>query len=125
MSRYLEQVDHALPDRVEGFYLVGSAALQAFQPGRSDIDFVAVTTGRLDESELHRLRRAQRNLYRDELVRTVTRVPWRWPLVCSLDDLADRAGGPGGTPFTGPPGMRVRGGSMAASRPRTEPARAS
>lgn len=37
---YLAAVDEALPGFVEGFYLVGSAALGAWQPGVSDIDTV-------------------------------------------------------------------------------------
>ena len=39
---YLAGVDRVLPGRLEGFYLVGSVALGAFRPRRSDIDFVGV-----------------------------------------------------------------------------------
>lgn len=33
---YLRLADRLLPGRVVGFYLVGSAALDSFRPGRSD-----------------------------------------------------------------------------------------
>lgn len=56
VRRYLGVADRLLPGRVVGFYLVGSVALGAFRPGRSDIDFVAVLDGGLDGSELRRLR---------------------------------------------------------------------
>lgn len=55
-ASYLRLADRLLPGRITGFYLVGSAALGAFRPGRSDIDFVAVLDGPLDRSELRRLR---------------------------------------------------------------------
>jgi hypothetical protein len=43
VSRYLDLVDAEVPGLVEGFYLVGSVALDDFRPGASDVDFVAVT----------------------------------------------------------------------------------
>jgi len=43
-TRYLESVDNGLPGLVEGFYLVGSAALGAWQPGVSDIDTIILTS---------------------------------------------------------------------------------
>ena len=54
--RYLRIADRLLPGRIVGFYLVGSAALGAYRPERSDIDFVAVVDRRLDRGELARLR---------------------------------------------------------------------
>jgi Domain of unknown function (DUF4111)/Nucleotidyltransferase domain len=42
VDRYLGVADRLLPGRITGFYLVGSVALGAYRPGRSDIDFVAV-----------------------------------------------------------------------------------
>ena len=83
VDRYLASVDRALPGRVSGFYLVGSAALGAFQAGRSDIDFVALVDHRLSPAELASLNRAQRHLYRAALVESVSSLPWRWPLVCN------------------------------------------
>ena len=52
-TRYLATADRLLPGRVTGLYLVGSAALGAFHPGRSDVDLVAVVDGDVD---LRRLR---------------------------------------------------------------------
>ena len=46
VGRYLREVDLAAPGAIEGFYVVGSTALGAFRPGRSDVDFVAVIGGR-------------------------------------------------------------------------------
>lgn len=43
VGAYLLAVDAVDPDLVEGFYVIGSAALGDFRPGASDIDFVAVT----------------------------------------------------------------------------------
>ncbi|MDQ6882638.1 MAG: DUF4111 domain-containing protein [Candidatus Dormibacteraeota bacterium] len=48
--------DRVLPGRLEAFYLVGSVALGAFRPGRSDIDFVAVIDGSSTGRELLLLR---------------------------------------------------------------------
>jgi hypothetical protein len=56
VARYLEVADRWLPERIHGFYVVGSTALGAFRPGRSDVDFVAVLDRRLDVDELRRLR---------------------------------------------------------------------
>ena len=68
VDRYLCQVDLAVPGATEGFYVVGSAALGAFRPGRSGIDLVAVVGDRLRAVELSRLRWAQRRLYAADLV---------------------------------------------------------
>ncbi len=83
VGRYLRQVDVAVPGAIEGFYVVGSTALGAFRPGRSDVDFVAVVGDRLSVVELSRLRWAQRRLYAADLARTFLRPPWRWPLTCN------------------------------------------
>jgi aminoglycoside adenylyltransferase-like protein/nucleotidyltransferase-like protein len=56
VEHYLRVVDRLLPGRLEGFYIVGSTALDAYRPGRSDIDFVAVVDGSLSSQELRRLR---------------------------------------------------------------------
>ena len=42
LGTYLEIVDSSAPGLVEGLYVVGSYALDDWQPGRSDIDIVAV-----------------------------------------------------------------------------------
>ena len=63
VARYLRDADRALPGRITGFYLVGSVALGAYRPGRSDIDFVAVVDvadgDALSAAEVRRLRAAQ------------------------------------------------------------------
>jgi hypothetical protein len=41
VARYLALLDGVLPGSLDGLYLVGSTALGDFQPGSSDIDFVA------------------------------------------------------------------------------------
>jgi hypothetical protein len=58
-ARYLRWVDRVLPGRVVGFYVVGSAALDAFRPGRSDLDFVAVIDRTLTQADVRRARLAQ------------------------------------------------------------------
>jgi hypothetical protein len=55
-GRYLAVADRLLPGRITGFYVVGSAALGAWRPGRSDIDFVAVLAGEPTRGEARRLR---------------------------------------------------------------------
>ena len=83
VGRYLRQVDLAIPGAIQGFYVVGSAALGAFRPGRSDVDFVAVVGDRLGPAELSCLRWVQRRLYAVDVTRAFLRLPWRWPLTCN------------------------------------------
>lgn len=52
LDEYKEQVQTSLPDLITGFYLHGSLALNAFNPGLSDVDFIAVVSRRLTESDL-------------------------------------------------------------------------
>jgi hypothetical protein len=44
LHRYLMWVDNVLPGLVEGLYLIGSTALSDYQPGVSDVDFIAVSS---------------------------------------------------------------------------------
>ena len=83
VGRYLRRVDRAIPGAIQGFYVVGSTALGAFRPGRSDVDFVAVLADRLGAADLNRLRRAQRSLYAADVATAFLRLPWRWPLTCN------------------------------------------
>jgi hypothetical protein len=83
VERYLAHADRAIPGRIMAFYIVGSAALGALQPGRSDLDFVAVVDRPLDAIELERLRRAQRRLYLGAFARAASHVPWRLPITCN------------------------------------------
>jgi hypothetical protein len=77
----LARLDRALPGRITGFYVVGSACLGAFRDGRSDVDFVAVASGRLDAGELRRLRTIHRERWASALAGDALR--GRWPLVCN------------------------------------------
>jgi aminoglycoside adenylyltransferase-like protein/nucleotidyltransferase-like protein len=62
VTRYLALADETLPDRVEGLYLVGSLALNDYQEGQSDIDFVALTGSPLSAGELDRAEAIHRAL---------------------------------------------------------------
>ena len=64
MSAYARLVDDTLPGRIRGLYLAGSLALDDYRPGRSDIDFVAVSDTKLQLSELEMLRRVHAELRR-------------------------------------------------------------
>ncbi|MEH1167715.1 aminoglycoside adenylyltransferase domain-containing protein [Micromonospora sp. CPCC 205539] len=52
---YLQAVDQALPGYVRGLYVVGSAALGAWQPGVSDVDTVIMTARPATDGDLDRL----------------------------------------------------------------------
>ncbi|MFB9357739.1 aminoglycoside adenylyltransferase domain-containing protein [Actinoplanes nipponensis] len=51
-AAYLDLADRHAPGLVQGLYLQGSIALGDYRPGVSDIDFVAVVSGRPDLSAL-------------------------------------------------------------------------
>jgi hypothetical protein len=53
---YLDAIDRALPEFVARLYVVGSLALGAWQPGRSDVDIVIFTSRVPTESDLVALR---------------------------------------------------------------------
>ena len=78
----LLRLDRALPGRIEGFYVVGSACLGTFRHGRSDVDFVAIVDGPFREAELRRLRAVHIGRWVDALVRDGV-LRRRWPLVCN------------------------------------------
>ena len=78
----LARLDHALPGRMERFYLVGSACMGAFRLGRSDVDFVAIVDRRLARAELARLGALHLGRWTSALVRHVA-IQRRWPLVCN------------------------------------------
>ena len=52
LGAYLAALDTALPGAVRGVYLTGSAALGDWRPGRSDLDILTVTDGRLGDAGL-------------------------------------------------------------------------
>jgi hypothetical protein len=58
LGTYLEIVDSTVPGLVEGLYVVGSYALDDWQPGRSDIDIVAVLAEPATDEDFGGLRTA-------------------------------------------------------------------
>ena len=58
LGTYLSAVDAAAPGLIEGLYVVGSYALDDWQPGRSDIDIVAVTAEPATDDDFATLRTA-------------------------------------------------------------------
>jgi len=76
----LARLDCVCPGRVEGFYVVGSASMGAFRPGRSDGDFVAILNSELSRAELARLRAIHVGRWTSSLVRDVV-IGRQWPLV--------------------------------------------
>ena len=86
----LARLDRALPGRIEGFYVVGSACLGAFRADRSDVDFVALVRGELGLDEVGRLRTIHRRLWVAALARDVA-LRRRWPVVCNGSYLTPEA----------------------------------
>jgi hypothetical protein len=61
---YLTIIDLQAPRLVEALYLVGSTALDDFQPGRSDVDFIAVSRNGLSVADFAAIKRAHAQLRR-------------------------------------------------------------
>jgi Domain of unknown function (DUF4111)/Nucleotidyltransferase domain len=55
-QRHLQAVDAAAPGLIRALYLTGSIALGDYQPGRSDIDFMAFTSRPCGEADIELLR---------------------------------------------------------------------
>jgi hypothetical protein len=55
LNRYQHLLDKRTPHLVSAVYVYGSVALDAFVPGRSDIDFVALLSRNAQSSDLHAL----------------------------------------------------------------------
>ncbi|MFT3891249.1 MAG: DUF4111 domain-containing protein [Anaerolineales bacterium] len=51
LESYFAQINHRLPGFLEAFYIVGSIALDEFNPHFSDVDFIAVTNHPATEQE--------------------------------------------------------------------------
>lgn len=83
IDHYLRVADRLLPGRIEGFYVVGSTALGAYRPGRSDIDFVAVLDGRLSRPELRRLRLVHLIAGARSGIRAIRRRRFTFPGTCN------------------------------------------
>lgn len=77
----LARLDRALPGRIEGLYVVGSASTGAFRLGRSDVDFVAVVDRDLSRLELARVWAVHMGCWMSALVHGTAR--GHWPLVCN------------------------------------------
>ncbi|MFH9425107.1 aminoglycoside adenylyltransferase domain-containing protein [Streptomyces sp. NPDC017529] len=58
MGTFLTSADRWRPGLVEGLYLTGSVALGDFRPGRSDVDFVAVSARRPSAADIAALEQA-------------------------------------------------------------------
>ena len=81
MSAYARLVDEKLPGRIGGLYLSGSLALDDYQAGRSDIDFVAVSDTALQGLELEMLRRVHTELRRTVAGPKLDGVYLTWPVL--------------------------------------------
>jgi Domain of unknown function (DUF4111) len=67
VQRYLYLIDEALPISLQALYLVGSIALDDYRPGRSDVDFVAVTAGTLPDHALDSIQSVHETLHAESL----------------------------------------------------------
>jgi hypothetical protein len=56
LNEYITLVHEALPGLMTGVYLHGSLALNAFNPGLSDVDFITVTSRRCTATDIDALR---------------------------------------------------------------------
>ena len=79
MSAYVRLVDEKLPGRIRGLYLHGSLALDDYRPGRSDIDFVAVSDTALEPSELGLLGQVHSEMRRIRTAPKLDGVYLTWP----------------------------------------------
>ena len=55
LDDFLTQVNTTLPGLLNGFYLYGSIALEAFHPQKSDIDFLAIINRPCTETDIRQL----------------------------------------------------------------------
>jgi hypothetical protein len=62
LHEYLTLMEQALPGFVAGFYIHGSVALGAFEPGFSDIDFITVASRRCTPEDIAHLTKIHRAL---------------------------------------------------------------
>lgn len=64
-DRFLAGLDLVLPGRIVGFVVTGSAVLGDWRPGRSDLDFIALTETPLSGSEIAALASFHRSFRRN------------------------------------------------------------
>jgi hypothetical protein len=62
LNEYLALAHAAVPGLLDGVYLHGSLALDAYNPGLSDIDFIGVTARRCTAADIERLRTLHQTL---------------------------------------------------------------
>jgi len=62
LNEYISLVNDALPGLLTGLYLHGSLALGAYDPGLSDIDFIAITSRHCTPGDIDALRVVHRTL---------------------------------------------------------------
>jgi hypothetical protein len=61
-QRHLDAVDAVAPGLIQALYVTGSVALGDYQPGRSDIDFMAFTSRQLNSGDVEVLREVHARL---------------------------------------------------------------
>jgi hypothetical protein len=83
VDHYLQVMDRLLPGRVCGLYVVGSTALGAYNPSRSDLDFVVVVDRGLRPDELLRLRLVHLIAGARSGLRAVSRLRFMFPGTCN------------------------------------------
>ncbi|MBX3285009.1 MAG: DUF4111 domain-containing protein [Actinobacteria bacterium] len=82
VAAYLRGLDRVAPGWVEGAYVVGSTALGAWLPDRSDIDLFVLVDRAPTAIELAGLRRQHRRSYWPAALGALAR--GRYPLVCNV-----------------------------------------
>ena len=66
ISRITGEIDRILEGRTAGIWLYGSVAMDDYRPGWSDIDFAALTRGRITESQGERLLTLRQDMLKEE-----------------------------------------------------------
>lgn len=103
-NTHIAMLERALPGRLAGYWVVGSAALGDFVSGKSDVDFVAFTAGPLAPEDTETLRRIHRSLHRKHML-------------AGLDGWYVPADGLAGSPAPPPDALRFNGGAFRAKKP--------
>ena len=82
VNSFLTLADDLAPGLIEGFYAVGSLALNDYRPGKSDIDFVAVTAKPLSPGDWSKIKQAH------ALLSSECRRPWLSGVYVTWEHLA-------------------------------------
>lgn len=86
LHEYLRLVHDAVPELLVAFYLHGSLALDAFTPGLSDIDFIAITSRRCSANDLATLRAVHQRLTQRYPKTPLEGSYLQWPDLGQLED---------------------------------------